>query len=133
MVLWSGLQSEVDQRPTLSADWWHIDSNAGGFVDPQFIVDHESEFPGFVIRDETGAIKRVLDRALNISAIVEGLDYEAIHILTLGSLVTAILAGLPYLQTDLPFRFEFQAQPNSRRFGPRVSLFGRHVYRLAAT
>jgi len=62
---------------TVSADWWHIDlRNAGGDVGPQFIVDHESEFPGFVIRDETGAIKRVLDRTLNISeAIVEGLDY----------------------------------------------------------
>src|SRR5206468_3775051 len=61
---------------TLSADWWHIDlRNAGGDVGPQFIVEHESEFPEFVIRDETGAIKRVLDRTLNISeAIVEGLD-----------------------------------------------------------
>jgi iron complex outermembrane recepter protein len=105
---------------TLSADWWHIDlRNAGGFVDTQFIVDHESEFPGFVIRDETGAIKRVLDRALNISqAIVEGLDYEAIYILNSGIFgrgdfgrLTCTVNGT-YLS-----RFEFQAQPNSRRIG----------------
>ncbi len=105
---------------TLSADWWHIDlRNAGGFVDTQFIVDHESEFPGFVIRDETGAIKRVLDRALNISqAIVEGLDYEAIYILDSGIFghgdfgrLTCTVNGT-YLS-----RFEFQAQPNSRRIG----------------
>jgi iron complex outermembrane receptor protein len=105
---------------TLSADWWHIDlRNAGGFVDPQFIVEHESEFPGFVIRDETGAIKRVLDRALNISqAIVEGLDYEAIYSLDSGIFgrgdfgrLTCTVNGT-YLS-----RFEFQAQPNSRRIG----------------
>jgi iron complex outermembrane recepter protein len=105
---------------TLSADWWHIDlRNAGGDVGAQFIVDHESEFPGFVIRDETGAIKRVLDRTLNISqAIVEGLDYEVIYILDSGIFgrgdfgrLTCTVNGT-YLS-----RFEFQGQPNSRRFG----------------
>jgi outer membrane receptor protein involved in Fe transport len=105
---------------TLSADWWHIDlRNAGGDVGAQFIVDHESEFPGFVIRDEAGAIKRVLDRTLNISqAIVEGLDYEAIYILDSGIFgrgdfgrLTCTVNGT-YLS-----RFEFQGQPNSRRFG----------------
>jgi len=105
---------------TLSADWWHIDlRNAGGDVGPQFIIDHESEFPGFVIRDETGAIKRVLDRTLNISqAIVEGLDYEAIYTLDSGIFgrgdfgrLTCTVNGT-YLS-----RFEFQAQPNSRRIG----------------
>jgi iron complex outermembrane receptor protein len=105
---------------TLSADWWHIDlRNAGGFVSTQFIVDHESEFPGFVIRDATGEIKRVLDRALNISqAIVEGLDYEAIYILDSGVFghgdfgrLTLTLNGT-YLS-----RFEFQAQPNTKRIG----------------
>ena len=105
---------------TVSADWWHIDfRNAGSFVDPQFIVDHENEFPGFVIRDETGAIKRVFDRTLNISqAIVEGLDYEAIYILDSGIFghgdfgrLTLTVNGT-YLS-----RFEFQAQPDTRRFG----------------
>ena len=105
---------------TVSADWWHIDlRNAGGDVGAQFIIDHESEFPGFVIRDETGAIKRVLDRTLNISeAIVEGLDYEAIYILDSGIFgrgdfgrLTCTVNGT-YLS-----RFEFQAQPNTRRFG----------------
>ncbi len=105
---------------TVSADWWHIDlRNAGGDVGPQFIIDHESEFPGFVIRDETGAIKRVLDRTLNISeAIVEGLDYEAIYSLDSGIFsrgdfgrLTCTVNGT-YLS-----RFEFQGQPNSRRIG----------------
>jgi hypothetical protein len=105
---------------TLSADWWHIDlRNAVGDVGPQFIVDHESEFPGSVTRDETGAIKRVLDKALNISqAIVEGLDYEAIYILDSGIFgdgdfgrLTCTVNGT-YLS-----RFEFQGQPNTRRFG----------------
>ncbi len=105
---------------TLSTDWWHIDlRNAGGDVGAQFIVEHESEFPGFVIRDETGAIKRVLDRTLNISeAIVEGLDYEAIYTLDSGIFghgdfgrLTCTVNGT-YLS-----RFEFQAQPNSRRIG----------------
>jgi hypothetical protein len=105
---------------TLSVDWWHIDlRNAGGDVGPQFFVDHESEFQGFVIRDETGAIKRVLDRTLNISqAIVEGLDYEAIYVLDSGIFgdgdfgrLTCTVNGT-YLS-----RFEFQGQPNTRRFG----------------
>ena len=105
---------------TVSADWWHIDlRNAGGFVDPQFIVDHESEFPGFVIRDETGAIKRVLDRALNISrAIVEGLDYEAIYTLDSGIFGHGDFGRLTWTVNGTYLsRFEFQGQPNTKRFG----------------
>jgi iron complex outermembrane recepter protein len=105
---------------TLSADWWHIDlRNAGGFVSAQFIVDHESEFPGFVIRDATGAIKLVLDRVLNISqAIVEGLDYEAIYILDSGIFGHGDFGRLTFTVNGTYLsRFEFQAQPNSRRIG----------------
>ena len=105
---------------TLSADWWHIDlRNAGGDVGPQFIVDHESEFPGFVIRDETGAIKRVLDKTLNISeAIVEGLDYEAIYILDSGIFGHGDFGRLTWTVNGTYLsRFEFQGQPNTRRFG----------------
>ena len=105
---------------TLSADWWHIDlRNAGGDVGPQFIVDHESEFPGFVIRDETGQIKRVFDRALNISeAIVEGLDYEAIYILDSGIFGRGDFGRLTFTVNGTYLsRFEFQSQPNTRRFG----------------
>ena len=105
---------------TLSADWWHIDlRNAGGDVGAQFIVEHESEFPGFVIRDETGAIKRVLDRTLNISeAIVEGLDYEAIYILDSGIFGHGDFGRLTWTVNGTYLsRFEFQGQPNTRRFG----------------
>jgi len=105
---------------TLSADWWHIDlRNAGGDVGPQFIVDHEGEFPGFVIRDETGAIKRVLDRTLNISqAIVEGLDYEAIYTLDSGIFGHGDFGRLTFTVNGTYLsRFEFEAQPNSRRIG----------------
>jgi iron complex outermembrane recepter protein len=105
---------------TLSADWWHIDlRNAGGFVSAQFIVDHESEFPGFVIRDATGEIKHVLDRALNISrAIVEGLDYEAIYILDSGIFGHGDFGRLTFTVNGTYLsRFEFQAQPNTKRIG----------------
>ena len=104
----------------MSSDWWHIDlRNAGGDVGAQFIVDHESEFPGFVIRDETGAIKRVLDKTLNISeAIVEGLDYEAIYILDSGIFGHGDFGRLTWTVNGTYLsRFEFQGQPNTRRFG----------------
>ncbi len=105
---------------TLSADWWHIDlRNAGGDVGAQFIVEHESEFPGFVIRDATGQIKRVLDRALNISeAIVEGLDYEVIYTLNSGIFGYGDFGSLTFTVNGTYLsQFEFQAQPNSRRIG----------------
>jgi hypothetical protein len=105
---------------TMSADWWHIDlRNAGGFVSAQFIVDHESEFPGFVIRDATGEIKRVLNRALNISqAIVEGLDYEAIYTLDSGIFGHTEFGRLTFTVNGTYLsRFEFQAQPNTKRIG----------------
>src|SRR6266545_977294 len=105
---------------TLSADWWHIDlRNAGGDVGPQFIINHESEFPGFVIRDETGAIKRVLDRTLNISqAIVEGLDYEAIYILDSGIFGRGDFGRLTFTVNGTWLsRGELQVNPNTKRFG----------------
>jgi iron complex outermembrane receptor protein len=69
---------------TLGADFWHIDLRSiAALIGPQFILDHEQQLPGLVIRDPTtGAIKRIIDPNLNLSeAIVEGIDYEAIYIL----------------------------------------------------
>src|SRR5205823_12309312 len=106
---------------TLSADFWHIDLRSiASFVSPQFIIDHENFFLRDVIRDPTtGAITSVINHDLNLTrAVVEGLDYEAIYIL--GSSIfgrgdfgkfTFTLNGT-YLS-----RFEFQAGPNSHRFG----------------
>ncbi len=69
---------------TLSVDFWHIDLRSiAALIGPQFILDHEQQLPGLVIRDPTtGAIKRIIDPNLNLSeTIVEGIDYEAIYIL----------------------------------------------------
>ena len=69
---------------TLSADFWHIDLRSiAALLGAQFILDHEQQLPGLVIRDPTtGALKRIVDPDLNLSeAIVEGIDYEAIYIL----------------------------------------------------
>jgi iron complex outermembrane receptor protein len=68
---------------TLSADFYHIDlRNLATILGAQFLIDHESAFPGDVIRDSSGAIVQVFDRTVNVSEIiVEGLDYEAIYIL----------------------------------------------------
>src|SRR6478736_409946 len=65
---------------TLSADFWHIDLRSiASFVDPQFILDFESSFPGLVRRDPTsdppGAITEVINPSFNLTrAIVEGID-----------------------------------------------------------
>src|SRR4029078_10360245 len=62
---------------TLSADFWHIDLRSiASFAGPQFIINSENSFPGFVIRDPTtGAITEVIATSLNLTrAIVEGID-----------------------------------------------------------
>jgi iron complex outermembrane recepter protein len=112
---------------TLSADFWHIDVRSlTSFVSPQFIIDHESGFPGDVIRNPMAGtpkfpdpITTVINPDLNLTrAVVEGLDYEAIYIL--GSSIfgrgdfgrfTFTLNGT-YLS-----RFEFQPTPDSHRIG----------------
>jgi iron complex outermembrane receptor protein len=74
---WSPLQGL-----TLSADVVHIDLR--GFtvtLDPQFLIDHEDQFPGQVLRDPgTGAILLLLTPFQNLGGlIVDNLDYEAVY------------------------------------------------------
>ncbi len=54
---------------TLSADFWHIDLRSiASFAGPQFIINSENSFPGFVIRDPTtGAITEVIGTTLNLT------------------------------------------------------------------
>ena len=68
---------------TISVDYYHIDlRDRTNFIDPQFIVDHEQNFPGQVTRDSSGAIVLIRDLTQNIShSIVDGIDYELIYAL----------------------------------------------------
>jgi iron complex outermembrane receptor protein len=106
---------------TLSADFWHIDLRSiASSVEPQFIVDHESGFPGDVIRDPTtGAITDVVNPDLNLTrAVVEGLDYEAIYILDSSSIGRGDFGRFTFtLNGTYLSRFEFQASPDTHRIG----------------
>jgi iron complex outermembrane receptor protein len=118
---------------TLSADWWHIDMRdivatlgaqqiielnpppaPPAVQNGPFVFRAPSGIPGVV-----GPVSLVLDPNLNLAgAIFEGLDYEAIYILDssifghgdFGRLTTTVNG------TWLS-RAEFQAGPNSKRFG----------------
>jgi iron complex outermembrane receptor protein len=69
---------------TLSADFYHIDIRGVSVsLDPQFLILHESEFPGQVIRaaptpgDTAGAILLLLTPIQNLGRLIqEGWDYE---------------------------------------------------------
>jgi len=106
---------------TLSADFWHIDLRSiASLVDPQFIVDHENFFPQDVIRDPTtGAITDIINPSLNLTrAVVEGLDYEAIYILDSSIFGRGDFGKFTFtLNGTYLSRFEFQASPDSPRFG----------------
>jgi iron complex outermembrane receptor protein len=118
---------------TLSADWWHIDMR--DIVSPQgaqFIIESNPPPPPPAVQNGplvfrapsgipgvVGPVTLVLDPSQNLSgAIFEGLDYEAIYILDssmfghgdFGRLTTTVNG------TWLS-RAEFQANPNSKRFG----------------
>jgi iron complex outermembrane receptor protein len=75
---WSGLQGL-----TVSMDYGRLDIR--GFqstLDPQFIVDNESEFPGLVVRDPTqgNIIVLVRDPEQNVGRFIEQyIDYEAVE------------------------------------------------------
>jgi len=80
---WSPLQGL-----TLQADFYHIDLRAVTLVlDPQFLVNHEDEFPGQVIRgpstgpgDPFGPIVLLLVPVQNLGRLIEeGWDYEAVY------------------------------------------------------
>ena len=68
---------------TISVDYGRLDIRAfQSSLDPQFIVDHESEFPGLVIRDPTQGNRIVLIRDLeqNVGRFIESyFDYEAVE------------------------------------------------------
>ncbi len=68
---------------TISVDYGRLDIRAfQSSVDPQFIVDHESEFPGLVIRDPTQDNRIILIRDLeqNVGRFIESyVDYEAVE------------------------------------------------------
>ena len=73
---------------TLSADFYHIDIRGVTLqLDPQFLVDHESQFPGQVIRggstgpaDPLGPIILLLLPEQNLGRMVqEGWDYSAVY------------------------------------------------------
>ena len=116
---------------TLTADFYHIDIRAVTLqLDPQFLVDHESQFPGQVIRgpstgpgDPFGPIVLLLLPQQNLGRMVEeGWDYSVIYSFdskTLGhgdwGTLTALLKGT-YLD-----RVILQAVPN----GPEQSVVGK--------
>ena len=80
---WSPLQGL-----TLQADFYHIDLRAvTAILDPQFLIDHEDQFPGQVIRgpstgpdDPFGPIVLLLLPEQNLGRIIqEGWDYEVAY------------------------------------------------------
>ena len=80
---WSPLQGL-----TLQADFYHIDLRAVTvMLDPQFLIDHEDQFPGQVIRgpstgpnDPFGPIVLLLLPEQNLGRIIqEGWDYEVAY------------------------------------------------------
>ena len=76
------------QGLTISADFYHIDiRGVTAQLTAQFLVDHEDEFPGLVIRgpstgpdDPFGPIVRLLLLEENLGRFIEeGWDYEAVY------------------------------------------------------
>jgi len=74
---WSALQGL-----TIGADYYHIDLRSVSVtLDPQFLINHESQFPGQVIRDSsTGAIVLLLTPFQNLGRFIQdGIDYEMVY------------------------------------------------------
>jgi hypothetical protein len=118
---------------TLSVDFWHIDLRSiASFVDAQFIINFENNFPGLVSRDPTtGAITEVLNPSLNLTrAIVEGIDYEGIYILDSSIFGHGDFGRFTFtLNGTYLSRFEFQPTPFSDEFG----LSGKFVFGASFT
>ena len=101
-------------------------------MDPQFIVDFESSFPGVVSRDPTtGAITHVINPSFNLTrAIVEGIDYEGVYILDSSIFGRGDFGRFTFtLNGTYLSRFEFQPTPVSDQFG----LSGEFVQPLSFT
>lgn len=118
---------------TISADFFHIDIRSVTVqLDPQFLVNHENDFPGLVVRgpstgpnDPFGPIVLLLLPEENLGRFIEeGWDYEAVYVFDTSRLghgdwgrFTATLNGT-YLD-----RAVLQANPNSREMSV-VGKFG---------
>lgn len=108
---WSGLQNL-----TVTADFYHIDVR--GIItslDPLFLFNHSSQFPGQVIPGTPGTVQLITTHQNLGRFIEEGWDYEAVYSLATAQLghgdfgtVTATLNGT-YLQ-----RAVLQAVPGSK-------------------
>ena len=113
---------------TISVDYGRLDIR--GFqssLDPQFVVDNESEFPGLVIRDPTQGNRIVLIRVpeQNVGRFIESyIDYEAVEVFETARLghgdwgtFTATFNGTYVADIDV------QATPDGKRF-TAVGKFG---------
>jgi serine/threonine protein kinase len=103
------LSKHVAEGLTLQADFYHIDlRSVTAILDPQFLIDHEDQFPGQVIRGPStgpnypfGPIVLLLLPEQNLGRIIqEGWDYEVAYSFDTSRLghgnwgtVTAILNG----------------------------------------
>jgi len=110
---------------TLSADWWHIDMRSiAALLGSQFILDHESSFPGLVTRAPAppgfvGPVTLIIDPNANLAgAVLEGLDYELIYILDTSIFGHGDFGQFTYTVNGTWLsRFELQVNPNQKPFG----------------
>ncbi|MDX6528351.1 MAG: iron complex outerrane recepter protein [Blastocatellia bacterium] len=113
---------------TISVDYGRLDVR--GFqstLDPQFIVHHESEFPGLVVRDPSqgNIIILVRDPEQNVGRFIESyVDYEAVEVFETARLghgdwgtFTATFNGTYLIDVDV------QTFPGAKRF-TAVGKFG---------
>jgi iron complex outermembrane recepter protein len=114
--VWSGALHGL----TVSVDYGHIDIRGfETFLDPQFVVDHPSEFPGLVQRDPAAGNRITLIRipVLNLGRFIETyIDYEAVETFETARLghgdwgiFTATFNGTYLADVDV------QAVPNGKR------------------
>ena len=111
---WSPLQGL-----TLGADFYHIDLRAIALrPSPQFIVFHEAEFPGQVIRDPTdNTILLIIDPQANLGSFIEeGWDYEVVYTFETSRLghgdLGALTATLNWTYLDRAVRQEVPNGPS---------------------
>jgi iron complex outermembrane receptor protein len=113
---------------TISVDYGRLDIRAfQSSLDPQFIVDHESEFPGLVERDSNQGDRITLIRVpeQNVGRFIESyIDYEAVETLEIARLghgdwgtFTATFNGTYLVDVDV------QTFPGTKRF-TAVGKFG---------
>jgi iron complex outermembrane receptor protein len=110
---------------TISADWWHIDMRSiATLIGSQFILDHESSFPGLVTRAPApapfiGPVTLIVDPNQNLAgAVLEGLDYEVIYILDTTIFGHGDFGTFTYTVNGTWLsRFELQVNPDQKRFG----------------